>query len=381
MGNDVYITRLSRFLPNDPIPNESMEDYLGMVGGKPSKARGIVLRNNGIKTRYYALDKERNITHTNAEMTAEAIRELFGDGFEQKDMELLAVGTTSPDQLLPSHASMVHGELGGDPVEIIAPSGSCCSGSHAFKYAYLSLLAGDKKNAVCAGSERLSALLIADRFQEEAERLIELNSDPYIAFEKEFLRWMLSDGAAAALLQTSPGKDLSLKVEWVESRSYANELETCMYLGGEKLGSGALRGWGDLENQEWLDRSIFSIKQDVKLLRPNIVPFGGKMMKELFDKYGIGPDDLDFFLPHLSSEFFRERIEEETKTLGIHIPQEKWFTNLTRVGNVGSASVYFMMEELFNSGRLEPGQKILLMVPESARFSYVYALLTVVSPQ
>jgi 3-oxoacyl-[acyl-carrier-protein] synthase-3 len=37
-----------------------------------------------------------------------------------------------------------------------------------------------------------------------------------------------------------------------------------------------------------------------------------------------------------------------------------------------------MVDELFNSGRLKKGERILLLVPESARFSYMYAMLTVV---
>ncbi|HSJ02079.1 MAG TPA: hypothetical protein VK956_06470, partial [Verrucomicrobium sp.] len=41
-----YITRLSKFLPNEPVPNDEMELTLGMVNGKPSRARSIVLRNN-----------------------------------------------------------------------------------------------------------------------------------------------------------------------------------------------------------------------------------------------------------------------------------------------------------------------------------------------
>ena len=63
---DVFITKASRFLPNDPVGNDDMENYLGMVDGKPSKARRVILRRNGIKQRYYALDKNGNETHTNA---------------------------------------------------------------------------------------------------------------------------------------------------------------------------------------------------------------------------------------------------------------------------------------------------------------------------
>jgi 3-oxoacyl-[acyl-carrier-protein] synthase-3 len=75
--------------------------------------------------------------------------------------------------------------------------------------------------------------------------------------------------------------------------------------------------------------------------------------------------------------FFKQKMYDEFVKLGIEIPLEKWFTNLTSVGNVGSASIFMMIEELINSGKLKSGQKILLMVPESARFSYAFSLLTV----
>lgn len=379
MAQNAYITRLAGFLPNRPVANEEMEDILGKIEGRPSRAREIVLRNNGIKTRYYVLDSEGNATHDNAGMTAEAIHRLFEyQENELKDVGLLAVGTTKPDQLLPSHASMVHGKVAKWPMEVISPSGACCSGSHALKYAFLSLLSGEHQKAVCAGSELMSNILTADRFENEVEQLDGLSEDPYIAFEKDFLRWMLSDGAAALLMENEAPSGISLRVEWIEGRSYANELEPCMYFGAEKGDDASLRGWDSMNPQEWLDRSVFTIKQDVKALRYNIVPYGGMMLKELFDRHGLSPDDIDYFLPHLSSEFFRSKVEEETEKLGIHLPQEKWFTNLSKIGNVGSASIYFMLEELFNSGKLEDGQRILLMVPESARFSYLYALLTVV---
>ena len=108
--NEVYITNTSLFLPNEPVSNDEMEEYLGYINGKPSKSKKIVLRNNGIKTRYYALEKGGKTTHTNAQMTAEAVRNLFAGKPEAlKDIELLSCGTSSPDQMMPSHGVMVHG--------------------------------------------------------------------------------------------------------------------------------------------------------------------------------------------------------------------------------------------------------------------------------
>jgi 3-oxoacyl-[acyl-carrier-protein] synthase-3 len=216
-------------------------------------------------------------------------------------------------------------------------------------------------------------------FEKESDRLVDLMDEPIIAFEKDFLRWMLSDGAGASLLTNQPNKEgISLKIDWIESASYASELETCMYAGGEKTGNWNFKGWKDFEPEELLARSVFSLRQDVNLLGENIVSFGGRFLKEIVEKRNVDLNKISYFLPHLSSEYFRPKIAEELEKLGLDIPGEKWFTNLTKLGNVGAASIFFMLEELFHSGKLRPGDQILSMVPESARFSYVYALMTVV---
>lgn len=377
--NEVYITRLAKFLPNRPVENDQMEEFLGLVDGKPSKARRIILRNNQIKTRYYAIDDHGTPTHNNAQLAAEAIRSLFDEKLNINDIDLLAFGTTAPDQTLPSHASMIHGELGGKPMEIISPSGSCATGMHAMKYAFLAVKSGDKNNAVCGGSELFSNMMQARNFEKETENHHLLDQNPILAFEKDFLRWMLSDGAGAALLQNKPNPDgISLRIEWIDTMSYANQLETCMYSGGDKQADGSVKGWRDFPSEDILNNSLFSLRQDVKLLGENIYQMCNSFLADIVKKRNLNLDEIDYFLPHISSEYFRFRIDADSKEKGVHIPQEKWFTNLTRLGNVGAASIYFMLEEIFHSGLLKKGQKLLLGIPESARFTYVYSLVTVV---
>ena len=375
----VYITRLSKFLPNEPIGNDDMEKILGMVNNKPSRARSIVLRNNGIKTRYYAV-KDGMRTHTNAQLAANAVKALFDEKLPIDKLELLTAGSTSPEQMLPSHAAMVHGELGmSHRVEIISSSGACCSSIQGMKYAYMAIAAGFTRVAASVGSERMSVWMHASRFQPEADNLNQLKENPIIAFEKDFLRWMLSDGAAAALLQDKPNDNgISLKIEWMEVTSFANEKETCMYAGATKGENKDLTGWNDMETAQWYNQSVFSLKQDTRLLGDNIVPLGGEYLKELIEKHNLSPDKVDYYLPHMSSEFFKDQVYNYQKSMGFEITWDKWFYNLTKVGNVGSASPFLMLEELFHSGRLKKGDRILVMVPESARFSYAYIYLTVV---
>lgn len=373
----VYITRLSKFLPNDPVANDEMENVLGLVNGKPSKARAIVLRNNGIKTRYYAFRNGKS-THSNAQIAATAINALFDDKLPINKMQLLTAGTTSPEQILPSHAAMIHGELGVPDVELISSTGACCSSIQGLKYAYMSVGCGMTDVAVSVGSEKMSTWMHASRFQPEADNLNKLVENPIIAFEKDFLRWMLSDGAGAALLQNEPNTDgISLKIEWLEITSFANELETCMYAGSIKNEDTSLTGWNDLPIEEWTNQSVFSLKQDTRLLGANIVPKGGVFLKELMQKHELTSDKIDYFLPHMSSEFFKKQVGEVMASIGLDLPAEKWFYNLPQVGNVGSASPFLMLEELFHSGRLKKGDRILVMVPESARFTYAYIYLTV----
>lgn len=382
MPRPVYITRTASFLPHAPLDNEAMEPALGLVGGKPSRARRIVLRNNGIKRRHYVLDPATGEpSYSNAQLTAEAVRGLAGGGFELDRVQVLATGTSFPDQLLPNHAVMVHGELGLPVCEAVSTAGICLSGTAALKYAYLAVKAGDADCAVATGSEVISPLLRAQTFAAETEhKLNELATRPEIAFEKDFLRWMLSDGAGAVLLQDTPrAEGLSLRVDWLELFSYAHELPTCMYAGARKDEAGGLTGWMRHSPEALLQDSVLAVKQDVKLLNENVVGYTlGKPFQTLMAKRGLRAADVDWFLPHMSSEYFREPIGQCLRDIDLPIPAERWFTNLSEKGNTGSASSYIMLDELFRSGRLRAGERILMFVPESGRFSSGFIYLTVV---
>lgn len=374
---EVYITRISKFLPNRPISNDEMEEKLGVINGKASKGRRIVLRNNQIKTRYYAIDDNGNITHNNAQLTKEAVNALCDNNFKKEDIEILSCGTSSPDQILPSHAAMVHGFLKNGNTEINSPSGACCSGMNALKYGFLAVKSEQASNAVCTGSERTSSWMKSYIFEEEVEHLKHLEETPILAFNKDFLRWMLSDGAGAFLLESEPQGSNPLKIEWIEGYSYAHEIEACMYAGGDKLEDGFLKPWSEYSSDEWSKKSLFAMKQDVKLLGENILVKGVDSLKMAINKHDLNASDINYYLPHISSYYFKENLYQEMKKQGVEIPWENWFMNLSKVGNVGAASIYIMLEELVNTGKLIKGDTILLSVPESARFAYSYALLTV----
>lgn len=377
MLSEAYINKTASFLPFDPVNNDEIEAVLGMVGGRPSRARRVILRRNGIQSRHYAIDRATGrVVMTNAQITAQAVRALGEIG----SVELLSCGTSSPDQLLPNHAVMVHGELKWPRLQVVSFSGICLSGTAALKHAWLAIRAGDVQRAVATGSELASALLNSTCYEAEFEhKLNELEERPEIAFEKDFLRWMLSDGAGALLLENQPRGALSLRVDWIELSSAAHELPACMYCGAEKNEDGSLIGWQWFDAAQWGEKSIFSIKQDVRLLNENIVRATlGEPLASLIAKRKLRTEEIDWFLPHMSSQFFAEPIAQCLAEIGLPIQRERWFTNLAAKGNTGSASPFIMLDELLHSGRIQKGQKLLMFIPESGRFSSGFVYLEAV---
>jgi len=379
----VYITDLATFLPNKPISNEQMEGVLGLVNQLPSRTRRIILRNNKIKTRYYAIDPESGLsTHSNAELSAEAVKNLRPyEHFTLDDIECLCCGTSSPDQILPGHAPMVHGELGGNSCEVLSAAGVCTAGMSALKYAWMNVALGLSKNAVATGSELASSFMHARLCGEiDPDKATQLESQPGLSFEADFLRWMLSDGAGAAFLSNEPSpQGISLRIDWIDLISYANEMETCMYAGADKLEDGTIRGWREHASPAAaIANNTFLIKQDVKLLNKEVITFAvERALAELVVKHKLNAEAIDWFLPHYSSDYFREDLRGRMEKIGLPIPTERWFTNLATKGNTGAASIYIMLEELFHSGQLKKGEKLLCFIPESGRFSMCYMMLTV----
>ena len=125
---------------------------------------------------------------------------------------------------------------------------------------------------------------------------------------------MLSDGAGAVYLSDRPNSDgLSLKIHWIDLLSYANEMPPCMYAGAE-FRDGVFEGWKHADADYGRRHSLMAVKQDVKLLNENIVRYTvEKPLSQIAAKHGICAEEIDWFLPHYSSGFFRDRLSDGLK--------------------------------------------------------------------
>jgi 3-oxoacyl-[acyl-carrier-protein] synthase-3 len=363
-----YITSVGCYLPGEPIGNDDLENYLGSMPGS-DRVRRRMLEANGIEKRHYAIDRDGNTLMLNEELAEMAIRNaLTNRGITPRDVGMLATGTTQGDLPVPGFASMVHGRLGGRSMEVLSAGGVCCSGVAALRAAEASVSLKRHRTAVAVGSELVSRTLRADKFPDKP------------GFDAEFLRWMLSDGAGAVVIEDRPRPDgLSLRIDWSHLVSHADRFPVCMYAGTSRpdsIDAGAT--WQDQTTPAAAhDAGMLNLRQDTEILN-NIVALGVEEYVGLVRAGRIDPSRIDHLLVHYSSEYFRSDIVRLMSEAGLMIPEEKWFTNLHTKGNTGAASIFIMLEEAFNGGRFAPGDRILLMVPESGRFSVSFVHLTCV---
>jgi 3-oxoacyl-[acyl-carrier-protein] synthase-3 len=371
-----YITATGSFLPGSPVSNEEIEDYIGQVGRATSDLKAITLANCGIKTRHYAIDKNQQTVMSNAALAAGAVRVAAKRaGLRPDDVDLLCAATTIADLLAPGHASMVQGELGYGPVEIATMHGVCSSGMMALKNAYLQVAIGEKRNAISVASELASRWFKSSRY----EKMGATADEGTLPLEAAFLRYMLSDGAGAAVIESEPkASGVSLRIDWISLNSYANTDTACMY-GGSNTKACA-KAWGDYPNASAADADgAMVLRQDLSLL-PHLVSVGVDEYERLRALGKFDPSTLTWIPAHYSSERMKDLVLAEFSRRGIDLERpEIWYSNLTTVGNIGSAAIYVILDEMMEQGLIKDGDTLLCMVPESGRFVVSFMHLTAVS--
>ena len=151
-----------------------------------------------------------------------------------------------------------------------------------------------------------------------------------------------------------------------------------MFAGAVREENGELKSWKAFETQDLVDNSLMVIKQDIKLLGVKLIPLWIRHIKSCLNKHHLTTEDIDYVIPHSSSMVIYNNLINAMKDEGFNLYKKEWFTNLTRVGNIGSSAILAALDEFCSTRNLKSGEKIMLLVPESGRFSYGTVLLSVV---
>lgn len=340
-----------------------MHRYIGTVEGE-EKVKRQVLTANGIRTRYYALNEDQTATHDVYQLAARAIERCLSNAQVEQSITYLSAGSTYTPLSGPGISSILHSALAergmaNYPLEVNSNAGICTSAATALINAYRAIRTGDHTSAICVGTEHASEILKSSAICPPQD--IDMNQGDLKQsrwFMSVFLRFMLSDGAGACLLQDRPATvGLSFRVDWAFSQSFAQETPLCM----------------KLENRTAL------LSQDVGILSKYLFTCAEKFVGEALRRHGESLDEYRVILPHISSFFFRRKMEKLIRkfTQAADRTVEYW-TNLAAVGNTGAASIFIMLDEYVRTHSLCHDDRILLFIPESGQFNFVLISLTAV---
>lgn len=377
MLNNVHITAAGTFLPKDPVPNGAMADYIGRIDDQSERIGRLILRQNRIKTRHYALNPDGDALYSGAQMSARAgAAALDAAALSGRELEFLATSTTQGDLLVPGHASAVHAALSEHvpnlgALDIASFQSVCASSMMAAQMAALKVETGLSNTALITGSE-FSSRWFRPGFYPPGTL-----EDKNTRMAAEFLRWTLSDGAGALVMQNTPGRAGGFKVKWIKTVSLAHHFDVCMHAGAANPDRHDL-------TQSWSHHSrgpagaaadgAIMLLQDMELLKRIIRAWVGEYLK-LVDSGLITPNDVDWLLCHYSAHSLREEIIRIMQSTGGMIDEEKWFTNLPTKGNTGAASLFIMIDEFMQKSLAKPGDSVLCIVPESGRAMVSFMML------
>ena len=358
-----YITQTGSFLPGPPVANHEIETYLGKLRDE-SQVKQLVLRMNGILGRHYAQTPLQQATHDVYDLAQLAASDCLLKCGELPGLSFLAAGTTYAPFTGPGIASRLHDQLSraklvNHAIEISSHAGICTSAAAALVGAIRAVSSGEHSIALSVGSEHASEILKSSAIEliEDRHEFSDVRKSQW--FMSIFLRFMLSDGSGAFLLESRPrANQLSLRVDWTHSRSYAHRLPVCMQL----------------------ETRSARLTQDVAILARHLAPAGREFLAESLLAHQETLDHYDVILPHLSSFYFRRKFEQilQENTTPTGRPVEYW-TNLGSVGNTGAASIYIMLDHYLKTHEVSPGTRFLLFIPESGQFNFVMLSLTAVA--
>lgn len=386
--HDIYLLAASHYLPGEPINNEQIDAYVAPIDQNSRRIKQRVLGENGIQTRYYALDRDGNTTLSHTDLACKAVHNCLQQAqVSLPEIDLLTAATSGGDVSIPGVANMIQGALHAPPMEVHSHQGVCASSVLALKDAAQCLAQNPEQHmAVVVAAEMPSRIFKHPRFATQTQ----------VDFESHFLRWMLSDGAGAVLLAKGAQvlshaqnqlaqRGLALKLKWIHAKSFSGDYPVCMQLGQgshrakeQSSAYSAQASYLDFPSLAEAEAvGHFALRQNLRLL-PNLFEVAVHEYAGLVQGGWVKPAEVDVFLCHYSSEALGKTCENMMQQAGLGIARDKWFSNLKTCGNTGSASIFIMLSEWLATQTPQAGQKIFAFVPESGRFTVSYFMLEVV---
>lgn len=300
------ITGLGRAIPSGVLTNADLERMVDTTDE-------WIMTRTGIRERRIAPEGV-----TTSDLAYEAAREALADaGVEPDALDLIIVGTATPDMPFPATACLLQDRLGARRAGAFDASAACTSWVYGCAMAHGYIAAGMAETVLVVGAETLSR--ITD-FRDRATCVL------------------FGDSAAATVLQPAP-----------QGSGFLSFILGSDGSGGPLLSlpGGGSRYPASFETVERRQHYIQMKGKEVYKFAVRVIP---RAIQAAAERAGIALEEVDFFIPHQANVRI---IDAAAERLGQ--PREKFYVNVERYGNTSSASVPVALYEAWAEGRIAPG--------------------------
>ena len=279
-----------------------------------------IVERTGIHQRYISRNGE-----TTSSLATEAARAAMDRaGIHAGELDLIVLGTASPDRLLPSTAVDVQAQLGATRAAAFDIDAACTGFVYGMTVAEGMITSGVAETALVIGVERLSTII---DWQDRSTCIL------------------FGDGAGAAVLRRSRQHTKVILSAFVRSDGSLADLL-------HRPGGGAVLPFGEQVLQE---RSHF-IRMNGREVFKHAVRSMSEAATRALDEAKLTSADIDLMIPHQANIRI---IEATAKHAGI--PMDKVYVNVDRYGNTSAASVPIALDEAVRTGRIKEGSTVLLV--------------------
>ena len=312
MAKNAVITGWGMYAPSRVVTNDDLAKFVD------TNDEWIASR-TGIKERRFAAEGE-----TTSSMSTRAARIALAQAkLRPQDVQLVIVGTCSPDYLFPATACIVQSELGATHAGAFDIEAACTSFVTALGVARGMISSGTVQNAVVIGAETLSR---------------------FLNFKDRTTCVLFGDGAGAVVVEAS---NASVGIESVVLHSEGSKGELLMVrAGGARMPA----------TKDTLEMGQHFITMQGGEVFKLAVKSMADAAEEALREAGLGLNDMAIMIPHQANLRIIEGVAKR-----LHFPMDKVFVNIQRYGNTSAASVPIAIAEAAAAGRLKRGDKVLLV--------------------
>lgn len=313
MGSSVIISGTGAFAPDQILTNDDLSKIV-------DTSDEWIQTRTGIRARHIAADNE-----TTSDMATKAAEQAIANaGLSVSDIELLVIGTVTPDMAFPNTACFVQKKLGLGKIPAFDLEAACSGFIYSLEVARCQMLINGYRHALVIGAEKLSSIT---------------------NWNDRTTCVLFGDGAGAVVLSLVDTPDVGV-------------LRSLMGADGTETGILCVPGGGSASPStvETIERSLHKIHMQGNQVFKIAVRVMCQSAADLLEKSGLQAADVDLVVPHQANNRIIEALAQR-----LEISLDKFVVNLDRYGNTSAASIPIALAEANEQGRLKPGMNVLMV--------------------